>query len=708
MATPFTSYSHLDMTFTERLIKDLKANGIPVFWDGDNVVSGIDWDDQVEKILGEGHADCVLYIASENSFASKNVKNELAFAIDHGISRIIPLIIVKGCNIPLIIVRKSRIDFTDYDAGLKKLLNTLVNTASATQQETEEEPASGQNYSQSTLQQTIARETKLQTRLIAGPGCGKTAVIEARVKWLLEQGVDPKTIYVTTFTNQAAADLKRRIVRHCGFDYPQVRKVTISTLHSLALKILRRTGRLGNFPTEPHILDNWETESIVDEEYKNYSKRSGIGICREIRLAAEAVWSGSPPIPRQKGKKAPPTPADIDEFLVFMRDFSRFYSAILPGQLVQQCLEEIISGNIDPIEATNMKELIVDEFQDLNQTDTRFVRIFTDAGVRTFVAGDDDQCIYAFRHSYPEGIISFVDNYPLSADFTLDKSYRCTPAILQLSQKFIRSNLPRRIPKTISSNLIGHQPPIDGIVHNWIFSSGSAEANAIANSCKSLIEAGIPASEIMILLANRSFLADLDKAFGKAGVLVELPTKSDGYADSKEGRLVYALLNMICDTDLKDYVAHRTLLEYIKGVGAATCRKIQKTLISQSRNFMEFFYTDITLALPPDLQGIHDITIEVCQTILTWTENDKLTDRQSEIRSLILKFGDQEILERFNQEISNLPLEATLGELRSYIKSSTEYERKNIQANIHRRLDPENISIIERGVRVMTMHSAKV
>src|SRR5690606_37667563 len=133
----------------------------------------------------------------------------------------------------------------------------------------------------------------------------------------------------------------------------------------------------------------------------------------------------------------------------------------------------------------------------------------------------------------------------------------------------------------------------------------------------------------------------------------------------------------------------------------ATCRKIQKTLISQSRNFMEFFYRDITLALPPDLQGIHEIAIAVCETILTWTESDKFEDRQDEFRRLILKIGDQEILAKFDQEIGELPLEATIGELRAYIKSSTEYERKNVQVNIHKRIDPENASTVERGVRVM-------
>jgi superfamily I DNA/RNA helicase len=95
------------------------------------------------------------------------------------------------------------------------------------------------------LQQTAAHDENGQIRIIAGPGTGKSYTIEERVHWLLSSGTDPHSIYAISFTRASAADLRQRIRTYCSEHGVQGgEEVHVSTLHSLALKLLRLAGLL--------------------------------------------------------------------------------------------------------------------------------------------------------------------------------------------------------------------------------------------------------------------------------------------------------------------------------------------------------------------------------------------------------------------------------------------------------------------------------
>jgi len=102
-------------------------------------------------------------------------------------------------------------------------------------------------------------------RLIAGPGTGKSSTIEERVSWLLQQNVPPAQIAVISFTNASVVDLRLRLHAYCHSRNQQgINEVSISTLHSLALRLLRQAHLLENHPTRPLVLDDWELEHSVE------------------------------------------------------------------------------------------------------------------------------------------------------------------------------------------------------------------------------------------------------------------------------------------------------------------------------------------------------------------------------------------------------------------------------------------------------------
>src|SRR5258708_9782692 len=121
------------------------------------------------------------------------------------------------------------------------------------------------------VQDAAAQDINTTVRLVAGPGTGKSFVIEGRVHWLLStQAIAAENIIAVSFTRAASKDLKARIVDFCLRNaQPTVVNVHVSTLHSLALNLLRRTGNLNLFPTDPVIMDDWEQSNIFDAEFGN-------------------------------------------------------------------------------------------------------------------------------------------------------------------------------------------------------------------------------------------------------------------------------------------------------------------------------------------------------------------------------------------------------------------------------------------------------
>ncbi len=165
------------------------------------------------------------------------------------------------------------------------------------------------------------------------------------------------------------------------------------------------------------------------------------------------------------------------------------------------------AGTLDPAKLLSIRQLVMDEYQDLNPTDLEFVDHLIGSGVIVFVAGDDDQSIYSFRYASPIGIQAFLQRHPNAGDHQLSDCFRSTPNILAAGQTLIANfSDPTRLIKKLTSLYGNAVPPEYAIVHTWQFQSGVQKAKSIAVSCMELIKAGLPPSEIMILLSDTKAL----------------------------------------------------------------------------------------------------------------------------------------------------------------------------------------------------------
>lgn len=712
MALVFVSYSWKDLDISNRVRVDLMLNGIAVWRDKEDIRKDKSWDHEIEQILYSGRLTHFLFLETTNSVNDLSVcRDELAIATDMRIP-ILRMCFGTTITTPLRLVRKTYVDFrVDYKVGLSNLLNELAKTTGRSVLV----PRLGQPSKQRTPtknQVAAAQEQTPLVRLVAGPGTGKSFAIEERVRWLLASQIPPKSICVVSFTRASSRDLKNRIAQYCE-QHSQERadEVSVTTLHSLALRILRKKKLLQGFPAMPKVLDEWEVKRIFDEEFSVETHKSPTR-SEEIRLAWEAYWcTGQWDVPEYLKPKQPVMKAELDAFETFLTPTTQVYSCLLPGQLIQRAVDAINANLIDPVEVLGTRFLIVDEFQDLNFTDLEFIKAFVRKGTSVFVAGDDDQSIYAFRHAYPTGLQQFVSMYPQAATHELSECFRCTPEVLKVARNLIqRFPSYERIPKHLFSQYEIAQPSLKGSSHRWKFRSEKQEANAIASSCRSLIERGLPPQDILILLSKReAFLTPLEVAFASTGVQVEIG-RFEPYINTDAGRFAYSLVRIACDTHLEDYVAHRTMLGLLPRVGIATCNSVRRSISSHPLNYLDVFYNPFYGGwFNQSQRKAIDQARNICADLKDWSDENSLEQRQTKIAQYIETYFGESEAALWSEQVKGLPANMSLAELLAYLELEYDDQRSRLLKAVYDRLElpiPSN-GFFPPKVRIMTMHGIK-
>ena len=567
-------------------------------------------------------------------------------------------------------------------------------------------------------QHAAAHDSSLQVRLVSGPGTGKSFAIQERAHWLLSRNASPDSIFIISFTRASTLDLRDRVYLYCqDRGHQDVNRVSISTLHSLALRALRAAGLLA-YPADPLVMDDWELKNILDPEFSRASGyrpgHTGTGYtpsrCRDIRRDYEAFCGTGQWLPPNFIPPDPPiTQAERADYGRFHTSRTQTYSCVLPGEIVRQCVVHMEAGVLDPAGLLGIQHLIVDEYQDLNPSDLEFVDKLITSGVDTFVAGDDDQSIYSFRFASPQGIQSFTSRFPQTGDHELQHCFRCATEVLGTAQALmVAFSEPNRIPKQLTSLYSTSNPPEPGIVHRWQFPSATQEARAIADSCSALIERGIPPREIMVLVSNKlAQLSTLTQALEAAGIDFESP-RADSFFDTRTGRFIHALLRVVCDGN--DYVAHRQILGLRPGVGPGICNGIAQAVVANNLNFRDIFYHPLPAGVfsgrqPSALSHARD----VCARVSDWHPTDTLSEHSAGISDIISGIFGQPAVQEWLVQIAHLPQDMTLEEVRDYLWADTDEQQASLLEAVYTRLNlPIPVEgLLPQKVRIMTMHGAK-
>jgi DNA helicase-2/ATP-dependent DNA helicase PcrA len=292
--------------------------------------------------------------------------------------------------------------------------------------------------------------------VLAGAGSGKTRVLTVRICHLIQHhGVPPERILAVTFTNKAAQEMRTRIRRALG---TEPAGMWMGTFHSMGARLLRRHApQLG-----------WShTFTILDAEQS----------LRQIKRTTEAVgldpkrWSPKAIRAQISGAKNQLVgPQDFaadngDSFDVFVRNVAKVYPRY-QRSLKDQNAFDFDDLLVRPVELLQQDErlleryrerfafVLVDEYQDTNRAQFRFVELLAGEHRNLMVVGDDDQSIYGWRGADIRNILDFEQAFPGAATVRLEQNYRSTERILAAANAVIALNL-RRKGKTLRTERVG-------------------------------------------------------------------------------------------------------------------------------------------------------------------------------------------------------------------------------------------------------------
>jgi ATP-dependent DNA helicase Rep len=290
--------------------------------------------------------------------------------------------------------------------------------------------------------------------VLAGAGSGKTRVITQKIAYLIEEcGFEPRNIAAITFTNKAAKEMQERVDKLLK-DRPS-KGLTISTFHSLGVRILREESKALGYKPKFTIFDANDCFGIVSELAGSVDKAT-------IRKLQSVIsnWKNALVSPDFALKTA----QDETEALA-ARAYASYSATLKAYQAVD--FDDLISLPVELFEnhpeilgkwQNRLRYLLVDEYQDTNACQYKLLKLLAGPRAAFTAVGDDDQAIYGWRGADIENLRGLPRDYPNLKLIKLEQNYRSTVRILKAANALISHN-EKLFDKKLWSDL-GHGDPI--------------------------------------------------------------------------------------------------------------------------------------------------------------------------------------------------------------------------------------------------------
>jgi ATP-dependent DNA helicase Rep len=297
-------------------------------------------------------------------------------------------------------------------------------------------------------QQAAVRYTGGPLLVVAGAGSGKTRVIIEKIIYLVQQrGLPPERIAAITFTNKAAREMKERLGKRLGGG--RAGEVTVSTFHALGWRILREHHDLLGYRRGISILDEADSQTVVRDLLPEGTAPDMVRMAR----AQLSRW-------KNRALSSTDVPGEFDSggeesiwrlyerYEAHLRDLN----AVDFDDLILQPLRILQDEEACARWQQQIRYLLVDEYQDTNETQYRLLRLLAGADGRLTAVGDDDQSIYGWRGAQPENLQQLAADYPSLHIIKLEQNYRSCGNVLKAANALIANN-PHVIEKRLWSGL---------------------------------------------------------------------------------------------------------------------------------------------------------------------------------------------------------------------------------------------------------------
>jgi DNA helicase-2/ATP-dependent DNA helicase PcrA len=290
--------------------------------------------------------------------------------------------------------------------------------------------------------QRQAVASPLQPALVlAGAGSGKTRVLVHRVVWLIQvEGVPPTGILAVTFTNKAAAEMRGRIESLLGISGSSL---WIGTFHGLAHRLLRRHWREAGLPQSFQILDSEDQARLLRKVLSALDLDETRWVPREIQWFINAQKDEGHR-PKHLKDDGDPTRRQLIKIYQAYEEACQRAGVVDFAELLLRAYE-LWRDNPPLLEhyRARFRHILVDEFQDTNAIQYKWLTLLAGTTGVPFVVGDDDQSIYRWRGARVENLNQFRRDFPAAVLYKLEQNYRSTGTILKAANALIANNAGR-------------------------------------------------------------------------------------------------------------------------------------------------------------------------------------------------------------------------------------------------------------------------
>ncbi len=404
--------------------------------------------------------------------------------------------------------------------------------------------------------------------IVAGAGSGKTKVLTSRIANIIkEKKAFPNQILAVTFTNKAAKEMQNRVSKILGSD--AVGLSWLGTFHSICAKLLRKHASAANLNSNFTIVDTDDQIRLI----KNICKAENIDIKQlspRFILAIIDRWKNKGFYPNEViiNKKDLYEKTILPLYKIYQQKLTDLNSCDF-GDLILHAVKILeFNSDIREIYSKNFKYILVDEYQDTNFIQSKWLNLLSEKNKNICCVGDDDQSIYSWRGAEIKNFLEFDQVYKNTKVIRLEQNYRSSQNILSVASNLI-SNNQNRVGKTLITTL-----DEGDLVKLNCYKNGKDEAIGISDEIEKNIKKKFSYNNIAILVRAIFQTREFEERFLKIGMPYRIlgGTKFYERAEIKDCVAYLRLINQEKD----DLAFERIVNNPKRSIGDSTLKNIHE------------------------------------------------------------------------------------------------------------------------------------
>ena len=529
--------------------------------------------------------------------------------------------------------------------------------------------------------------------VVAGAGSGKTKVLTSKLAYLVDQKKAwPNQILCVTFTNKAAKEMRDRVIKILGNKLNSM--PWLGTFHSISVRFLRRHAEAVGIKSNFTILDTEDQKKLI----RNICKGENIDA---KKISPQFIISI---IDKWKNKGHLPHEVKLNNKDIFDKQILKVYKIYQNkikdlnscdfGDLILYCVK-LFEKNLEirNIYSNNFKYILVDEYQDTNFIQNKWLNLIVNNNKNICCVGDDDQSIYSWRGAEIKNFLSFDKIYPNCKIFRLEQNYRSTKNILEIASHLISHNKDRLGKKLWSDGSKGD------LVKLNCYKNGKEEARGVSGMLEEYIKEKKSLNDTAILVRAIYQTREFEERFLKIGINYRIIGGIKFYerAEVKDAICYLRIINQKYD----DLAFERIVNTPKRGLGETTIKQLHEFSIKNKICLEDSARQLLQLnKFKPKTKVIFSNLLDLIEK---W-RSDLKKNKHYDLLKIVLDESGYSAMLKNKKDLEN---ENRLENLKELLRAMNDYdnlqgflEHVALATSIDQEWDDEKVNI-------MTMHAAK-